>query len=460
MEIRYDRDLRHNYMVLCGAPAGDDYRMKMFAAGTPEGMLPCSMRHINGEIYLYYGIDSRQSIRNRFAGSGMGAREFGGLMRAIIKLADTLEDYLLDMDNVLFSADCIYADMRKENFYFAYCPFSASVPGEETSFSAFAQGLLDLIDPDDEKAAIMAYSLCGMADTGSMLIADMAKAALEEAEEEQNKEQEPAGEEVCRECISIAQETPSDADYEAMLAAMDEGGPLPAPRKKKLPMVTGILSVAVFAGNLVVRRLLYLNRIENLLSLAVAGASLIATTVSLLLILKGAGTERGTDGSGAQDAGIGPTEHQPVRLEEAVLSGSFPSVHEKGEITHHTPLRIDAAGAADEDQRTTVLDVSIHDNVSKLYGRNGEETINIMMEKLPCTIGKLAGAADQVINDSSVSRMHVRFSGDGSGQATRMQDLNSTNGTWLNGRRLKPNETVDIRPGDEIGLGRLLFEFR
>ena len=72
----------------------------------------------------------------------------------------------------------------------------------------------------------------------------------------------------------------------------------------------------------------------------------------------------------------------------------------------------------------------------------------------------MSGCADYVLPDESVSRMHVRFAGDGTGKATEMQDLNSTNGTWLNGRRLKPNETVSIRAGDEIGIGRLRFELR
>ena len=34
-----------------------------------------------------------------------------------------------------------------------------------------------------------------------------------------------------------------------------------------------------------------------------------------------------------------------------------------------------------------------------------------------------------------------------------ISDLNSTNGTFRNGLRLLPNETVSIEPGDEIGLG-------
>ena len=452
-------------MVLCGIAAGESYGMKMLGAGTPEGLLPCSIRDINGEIYLYYEIDSRQSIRNRFAGSCMSSADLEGLMRAVVRLADTLEEYLLDMDSVLFSPDCVYADMRKERFFFAYCPVCVSGRGDtEGSFSEFAAGLPELIDPDDEEAAVMAYSLCAMADTGSMTIADMAESVLNEAKAEKTeKKEEPcsAKPDIYAECADPVQERPADTDYEAVLAAMDEKEMLPAPKKKKGPVIIGLSSGLIFAGDLIVRRTLYLNRVENLLSLAAAGLCLIMTTVSFLLILKGTDKARGDDPAGEQGGGTGNAERRTVHMEEAVLSGSYPSPPGRAAAdTSHIPGRTDIAGAPDEDQQTTVLDTAEAGNVSKLYGRNGEETINISLERLPFTVGKLAGVTDHVINDSSVSRMHVRFSGDGSGQATRMQDLNSTNGTWLNGRRLKPNETVDIRPGDEIGLGRLLFEFR
>ena len=36
MEIRFDRDLRHNYMVLCGLETGEDYRLKMLSENAPK----------------------------------------------------------------------------------------------------------------------------------------------------------------------------------------------------------------------------------------------------------------------------------------------------------------------------------------------------------------------------------------------------------------------------------------
>ena len=77
-------------------------------------------------------------------------------------------------------------------------------------------------------------------------------------------------------------------------------------------------------------------------------------------------------------------------------------------------------------------------------------------------IGSHPALVDCVIDDSTVSRRHARvFVGlpmpgsAGSGQACRIEDLNSTNGTFVNGRRPAPFERVSIAPGDRVALGAI-----
>jgi hypothetical protein len=56
---------------------------------------------------------------------------------------------------------------------------------------------------------------------------------------------------------------------------------------------------------------------------------------------------------------------------------------------------------------------------------------------------------DIVINDPEVSRHHLRFTRGGDGYT--MEDLGSTNGTFINGQRMTGSRP--LRPGDMIGLG-------
>lgn len=56
---------------------------------------------------------------------------------------------------------------------------------------------------------------------------------------------------------------------------------------------------------------------------------------------------------------------------------------------------------------------------------------------------------DLVINDAEVSRQHIKFTEQATGY--QIEDLNSTNGTFINGQRV--TGTVLLRPGDVIGMG-------
>ena len=55
--------------------------------------------------------------------------------------------------------------------------------------------------------------------------------------------------------------------------------------------------------------------------------------------------------------------------------------------------------------------------------------------------------------DSSVSRIHCRFVEQDGGIA--VMDMNSTNGTVLNGMRLRPGEIMGITKNDEILIGKV-----
>lgn len=67
------------------------------------------------------------------------------------------------------------------------------------------------------------------------------------------------------------------------------------------------------------------------------------------------------------------------------------------------------------------------------------------------TVGRHSLLVDHALADKRLSRRHARFSQANGG--TVVEDLNSTNGTKVNGRSCAPFEPVEIRPGDLVGLG-------
>jgi pSer/pThr/pTyr-binding forkhead associated (FHA) protein len=70
------------------------------------------------------------------------------------------------------------------------------------------------------------------------------------------------------------------------------------------------------------------------------------------------------------------------------------------------------------------------------------------------TLGR-SQSCDIYIPDRRTSRRHAEMRWDG--ECTTLRDLGSTNGTFLNGRRIDGPET--LRDGDEIGIGSAVFTF-
>jgi pSer/pThr/pTyr-binding forkhead associated (FHA) protein len=67
-----------------------------------------------------------------------------------------------------------------------------------------------------------------------------------------------------------------------------------------------------------------------------------------------------------------------------------------------------------------------------------------------------AGNSHIVIDDTYASQQHARvFDSNG---AFYVEDLGSTNGTYVNGRKI--SYPLELRQGDRIKIGKTVFEFR
>jgi hypothetical protein len=75
---------------------------------------------------------------------------------------------------------------------------------------------------------------------------------------------------------------------------------------------------------------------------------------------------------------------------------------------------------------------------------------------------QVTGASDDIVDlsqygglEMGVSRRHVWIRKTVIGY--ELVDLNSTNGTWLNEKRLVPNKSYPLNSGDQIRLGQMLL---
>lgn len=75
------------------------------------------------------------------------------------------------------------------------------------------------------------------------------------------------------------------------------------------------------------------------------------------------------------------------------------------------------------------------------------------LASFPVHVGKLKGSAEIIIEDDSVSRVHAKFR-EQNGRIY-LQDLNSTNGTYVNGKPIEALEEMEIHREDELQFGKV-----
>src|SRR5687768_14273899 len=83
-----------------------------------------------------------------------------------------------------------------------------------------------------------------------------------------------------------------------------------------------------------------------------------------------------------------------------------------------------------------------------VYHREGAEAAPLLPGH-PVTVGR-EPPAEIAIADANLSRRHARFTLTAEGDAVLVDDLGSTNGTWVHGQRVAH---ATVAPGDEVWLG-------
>ena len=144
-----------------------------------------------------------------------------------------------------------------------------------------------------------------------------------------------------------------------------------------------------------------------------------------------------------------------------VQAAQYPSVSMPNNPIHVTQYQnVPVQGTpmlASEVSDTSILSGERNvENVSKLVPREKEKAEEIYLIEGETKVGRQRSVCDFCLNDSSVSRVHAVF--EKKGDTVYVRDAGSTNGTYLNEKRIVANEEVEVNPGDLIGIADIIFE--
>lgn len=117
-------------------------------------MLPCSLRYMNGEAYLYYDISSTQNVVQLFAEKPVKREWIKDFLWSIKQMRQELDRFLLEEGNIIWNPEQIFQDLEKNDFFFLYIPYYEGENGLET----FMDYLVEHIDYSDEALVEFIYA--------------------------------------------------------------------------------------------------------------------------------------------------------------------------------------------------------------------------------------------------------------------------------------------------------------
>lgn len=441
MEVGYVRELRQNYLFIRAAEAQEEgYAARMMAGNTIEGLLKFRVRKSDNRSSFCYEITSKQPLGRLLETRTINAVQIRSLLLGIAQTLKRMEDYLLIEEQILLAPDYIYVDSEE------YRPFLCLVPGKQGNFpeefSFLLQYLLGKADHEDKEAVVLIYGLYreSLKENYGLdnLLGCLMKGDLKENCPKLDSSRERENHETIEPQSIEAWEPPQQGEA---------GKPGSSKQKQGYGyFLPGAAMFALAAGSFC------LWGMDGLMAYGVWLAA-----AGLLLFAVGGGLFF-WKASAHHNSRI-PAIHFPIaqpapaKKEAAASSdetGRWQMMFEEEAQTQAVPI----SGKSEEGEMNTVL---LWNQEGKKEGRYlaGEDGSTIPLSYYPFIIGKQEGLCDYVILKNTISRLHLRI--DESAQGYQLTDLNSTNGTYVNGRCLDANETVAIHPGDKIGIADLTF---
>lgn len=381
-EAIYKRELNHSYMVLrcSGMELTERYDYRILMHNRIRRLLPCSMRQMDGEDFLYYDISSKQPLERLYEGGMLKASDLADIIREIAAVQADLGEYMLDESGLLLEEGMIFADVETKELHFAFYPGNKEAVRQ---YEGLADFFLGNTDHSQEQAVDLAYEFYRMSKTDYFVLSSFLPLLEKKlASVKTGWEEESLAEMERLEGATLKADFGDSQDREEK----EETGEKEGKKAKKEGVFQRLLS--------------FLKR------------------------EKGARAE--TDISEEWSDMVWDSYEQQL-----YENGSQETVY-----------------FADLDKKERQIQKA-------LCLRAEEGNRKILLRDFPITFGKMKGRVTVVLEDHSVSRIHAQIEAAEDGM--RIRDLNSRNGTCINGKKLLPNEAEPLQEGDTVNFGRERF---
>lgn len=460
MRAEYKRDMNHNYLILHGeeVPDTDSYQVRMLVGNGMPSLLKCRLQGIDGNFLIYYDITSKQSVASMYETKKMGLEDLRLIFGGFVQVMEEMAEYLMNPGQLLVQPEYMYLDVEKKKLYFCCMPGKAGDVRED--FRVLTEYILPKIDHEDGDAVILGYGVYRRAleDTFHLEYVkeeiykgrDSREKRIPESckEKEIDKEKDQFREQYENQSGDSPWEMETANPFENRDREDEKKSPVSL-RKKILFSILGAFVLIITAGAAVLGFLPGLQ----------AGVILSGCAVFLgtgMLVYRFRKKHKGSIEKKRGRQEIQEIQREPIwKTEQEKESGWQPQMSAEEEMS--VPQTLEEEPKAKDFGETVVLSAGVVQGPATLVSREPGELATIYLQEDMTVIGKMETAVDAVIDLPTVSRIHAKIRR--RDQEYYLSDLNSRNGTAVNGRLLKEGEDYQLQNEDEVDFAQARYVF-
>ena len=402
MEVSYKRTYKESYLIITGTLGSYQYEEMMLKENELKTLLTFYTMDVNGKTQFWYDISSKQSIKDYLEQNPISFELLIRIFAAIMVAFEEVAKYLLRTEHILLSAETIYVS-RQEGQEVYLCYYPGDQDGK-CGLSDFMNHIIGVLDYADDDLTRLCYSLYEMTLDEHTTIGDLYEYIQENLPEDYIQASNmPRGNSTGNNCAlqkeeHIYAEGDDHIDSVENVATYDD---MEEPVDEEVAQ-----REFDFGGNVLEE---IFNRIRS------KGLEIYDMIMSWQKDKK----DRTEDNKPLENDLI--IEPEPVECEPTVFLGA---------------------------------------KSNKVYGSlryiGNEKESDYIIDSNIFRIGT-HGANDACLNSQTVSRHHAKINE--IDNHFYIQDLNSTNGTFLNDIMLNYSQSYELNPGDRITFADVPYIF-
>lgn len=410
LKTEYKRDMKNNYMLISFEDESDikpdtkQYEFKMLENNYIAGLMKLKLCKEGEKEVFYYDITSKRSVSDIYKDKAIGMEDIKKIIFGIMKTISNMERFLLESKGLLLNIDYIYADPKSLDPVFCYLPCAKEISDNKLSYM-FEQ-LLSRFDQNDREGFEQVYRLYQESCKDSCVLNDLVNIM-----NLYNKNTEKA---------TILKVSDADGTKEGMYE-YDKEEIFENKKKDK-------------AKSFSIKSLFKIKKEKNKRS---------------------------------QNKAPIPDSERSYKTSQKEEKTGYEDVDEKCDKEKDEWMELFNTKTCEESRETyedmpythtLLLSEDTDKEVRYILISKDKSTEDIKLPYFPFIIGKQERICDHILKNDKVSRLHLRIDKDREEEFS-VRDLNSLNGTKLDGRLLDNEETAKLIIGNEIEIADLKYVF-